>query len=75
MSLELKHHFGGTRVELHHRFADRKSLLKLVFDPEFQFGECFSEGTLRVKGDLVRLLLLLRECITEDEMRGHLEYL
>jgi cyclopropane-fatty-acyl-phospholipid synthase len=41
------------------RIANRKSLLKLVVDPEFQFGECFTEGTLRVEGDLVKLLAVL----------------
>jgi cyclopropane-fatty-acyl-phospholipid synthase len=45
--------------------ADRKSLFKLVFDPEFQFGECFSEGTLRVKGDLVRLLSVLMRGLSD----------
>jgi cyclopropane-fatty-acyl-phospholipid synthase len=47
------------------QIADRKSLLKLVFDPEFQFGECFSEGTLKVKGDLVRLLSVLMRALSD----------
>lgn len=41
------------------RIANRKSLLKLVVDPEFQFGECFSNGMLEVEGDLVKLLAVL----------------
>lgn len=41
------------------RIANRKSLFKLLVDPEFQFGECFSNGMLEVEGDLVKLLAVL----------------
>ena len=35
---------------------DRPALRRLVFDPEFQFGEAYSQGRLEVEGDLRRLL-------------------
>jgi cyclopropane-fatty-acyl-phospholipid synthase len=54
---------AGSEVA-HLHIADRKSLLKLVVDPEFQFGECFSEGTLKVEGDLVKLLTVLMRALT-----------
>jgi cyclopropane-fatty-acyl-phospholipid synthase len=45
--------------------ADRKSLLKLVVDPGYQFGECFTDGTLKVEGDLVRLLAVLMRGLSD----------
>ena len=35
---------------------DRRTLARLIFDPEMAFGEAYSEGRVRVEGDLVRLL-------------------
>lgn len=48
------------------RIADRATLLKLVADPEFQFGECFCDGTLEVDGDLVGLLKTLIQALSES---------
>lgn len=47
------------------RIADRASLLKLLADPEFQFGECFCDGTIEVEGDLVSLLETLIRALSE----------
>jgi cyclopropane-fatty-acyl-phospholipid synthase len=41
------------------RIASRASLLKLLVDPEFQFGECYCDGAVEVDGDLVELLEVL----------------
>ncbi|MBI3376426.1 MAG: class I SAM-dependent methyltransferase [Betaproteobacteria bacterium] len=45
---------GDAMAQVH--IANRASLLKLLADPEFQFGECFCDGTIQVEGDLVGLL-------------------
>src|SRR5689334_18772396 len=47
------------------RIANRASLLKLLADPEFQFGECFCEGSVEVEGDLVGLLETLIRALSE----------
>ncbi|HEX7011466.1 MAG TPA: cyclopropane-fatty-acyl-phospholipid synthase family protein [Steroidobacteraceae bacterium] len=38
------------------KIADRKTLLKLVADPDVQFGEAYSVGKIEVEGDLLRLI-------------------
>ena len=38
------------------RILDRSTLRRLVVDPEYQFGEAYSQGHLEVEGDLGRLL-------------------
>jgi cyclopropane-fatty-acyl-phospholipid synthase len=35
------------------RFADRRALVGLLFDPEVHFGDAFSAGRIDVEGDLV----------------------
>ncbi len=49
----------------HVRIANRASLLKLLADPELQFGECFCEGSVEVEGDLVGLLETLIRALSE----------
>ena len=38
---------------------DLRTLLRLVYHPELEFGEAYSEGRIEVEGDLVRLMELL----------------
>jgi len=38
--------------------ADRDALWRLLVDPDFQFGELYAAGRLRVEGDLVGMLRL-----------------
>jgi len=38
------------------RIRDRKTLLRLVLDPEVGFGDAYSEGRLTVEGDLIAAL-------------------
>jgi cyclopropane-fatty-acyl-phospholipid synthase len=45
---------GGTVGGL--RIADRTSLLKLLIYPNLYFGEAYSNGSIEVEGDLVKLL-------------------
>jgi cyclopropane-fatty-acyl-phospholipid synthase len=47
------------------RIANRASLLKLLADPETQFGECFCNGSVEVEGDLVSLLETLIRALSE----------
>lgn len=49
----------------HVRISNRASLLKLLADPELQFGECFCDGTLQVEGDMVGLLETLIRALSE----------
>jgi cyclopropane-fatty-acyl-phospholipid synthase len=49
----------------HIRISDRASLLKLLSDPELQFGECFCDGTVQVEGDLVTLLETLIRALSD----------
>ena len=56
----------------HIRISDRASLLRLLSDPEFQFGECFCDGTLEVEGDLVTLLETLIRALSDTTSSGPL---
>ncbi len=38
------------------RFADRRTLLSLLFDPEVRFGDAYASGRIEVEGDLVAAL-------------------
>jgi cyclopropane-fatty-acyl-phospholipid synthase len=38
---------------------DRKTLLRLLLDPEVEFGEAYSEGRITLEGDLISALELL----------------
>jgi cyclopropane-fatty-acyl-phospholipid synthase len=49
----------------HVRIANRATLLKLLADPEYQFGECFCDGSVEVEGDMVRLLETLIRALSE----------
>ena len=42
---------------------DRRTLLKLLVDPSFQFGEAYSSGAVVVDGDLVGLLASLERSL------------
>lgn len=49
------------------RIASRASLIKLLADPEFQFGECYCDGSIEVEGDLVGLLEVLIAALSESK--------
>ena len=38
-------------------------------------GICYCHKDKHSIGDLIRVLILVHECFTEDELRGHLEFL
>ena len=48
------------------RIASRASLLKLVVDPAFQFGECYCDGSVEVEGDMVALLEVLMRGLSRN---------
>ena len=35
---------------------DRKTLVRLMFDPEVAFGDAYADGSIQVHGSLVKLL-------------------
>jgi cyclopropane-fatty-acyl-phospholipid synthase len=41
------------------RIADRATLLGLMRDPQLRFGDCYSRGTIQVKGDLVEFVAVM----------------
>lgn len=49
---------------------DRRGLLKLIGNPDLQFGELFTRGRLRVDGDLVAMLEALYRAGPDFENRG-----
>ncbi len=68
----------------HLEFANSQSRVVVTHDDDFtrihaegsqHSGICFCRKEKHSIGDLVRILLLIRECFSESEMRGHLEYL
>ncbi len=54
---------GDADPVAHVWIANRVSLVKLIADPELQFGECYCEGTLEVEGDFVGLLEILMRAL------------
>ena len=68
----------------HLRFAVSQNRVIVTHDDDFtrihadgsvHAGICYCHKDKHSIGDLVRLLILVHECFTEDEMRGQLEYL
>jgi hypothetical protein len=68
----------------HLRFALSEHRVIVTHDDDFtrihaegavHAGICYCQKEKYSIGDLVRLLLLIQECFTAEEMRGHLEYL
>ena len=49
----------------HVRVASRASLLKLIVDPVFQFGECYCDRSIEVEGNLVELLEVLMRGLSD----------
>lgn len=52
-------------------FADRRTLAKLLLNPEVGFGDAYSDGRIEVQGDLVRLL----EWVLHSRVRNNRESL
>lgn len=46
---------------------DRKTLARLILDPEMAFGEAYANGTIQVEGNLVQLL----EVIYQSQLHSH----
>ena len=46
---------------------DRNSLLRLLLDPEAEFGDAYSEGRITLEGDLVSALELLYRSMSEAQ--------
>ena len=54
------------------RVSNRATLLKLVLNPDLNFGEGYSEGAIEIDGDLVRLLeTIYRGLARPTYARGH----
>ncbi len=65
------------------RFAVSEDRVIVTHDDDFtrlhaegvvHAGICYCHKDKHSIGDLVRLLMLVHECFTEDEMRGHFEF-
>jgi cyclopropane-fatty-acyl-phospholipid synthase len=49
---------------------DRKTLLRLLLDPEAEFGDAYSKGRITLEGDLVRALEILYRSMPEAADHG-----
>lgn len=52
------------------RVKDRATLWRLAVDPELQFGEAYSDGTLEVDGDLLTLLRIVQSRLVGPQHAG-----
>jgi cyclopropane-fatty-acyl-phospholipid synthase len=52
------------------KIGSRAAMWKLFLDPEFQFGECYSDGSLEIEGDLVGFFIALFPELGSAEHRG-----
>ncbi len=52
------------------KIANRGTMWKLFLDPEFQFGECYSDGSLEIEGDMVGFFAALFPILDSAEHRG-----
>ena len=59
-------HTTGRPAEQRVIIRDRGALWRLLFDPEFQFGELYSDGRLEIVGDCVKLMTLFDHCLAES---------
>lgn len=59
------------RVRL--RLLDRRALIKLLFNPDLEFGELYTEGRLQIDGDLIETLEIVSASAPEYRARGWLE--
>ena len=60
----------GVSPEFTVYIRDRKTLRELVLDPEVGFGEAYSDGRVRVEGDLTRFLEAVYRSWPSGENRG-----
>jgi hypothetical protein len=74
----------GAEDSDHLRFALSQRRVFVPHDDDFtrlhadgaaHAGICYCQKDKYSIGDLSRILLLIQECFTEEEMSGHLEYL
>ncbi len=56
---------GAAGEVAHVRIACRASLLKLIVDPVFQFGECYCDRSIEIEGNLVELLQVLMRGLSD----------
>ncbi len=49
---------------------DRKTLLRLLLDPEAEFGDAYSKGQITIEGDLVAALEILYRSLPEAEQQS-----
>lgn len=57
---------GAAAEVAHVRIASRASLLKLIVDPAFQFGECYCDRSIEVEGNLVELFQVLLRALADN---------
>lgn len=55
--------------------ADRGALIKLLINPDLQFGELYTAGRLRIEGDLTRTMEMINTSLSDYTQRGWLTWL
>jgi cyclopropane-fatty-acyl-phospholipid synthase len=51
---------------------DRKTLVRLMFDPEVAFGDAYADGSIQVHGSLVKLLEAIYQARSRERRSGPL---
>ncbi|HEV2491212.1 MAG TPA: cyclopropane-fatty-acyl-phospholipid synthase family protein [Candidatus Acidoferrales bacterium] len=51
-------------------FPDRRAVAKLLLDPEMAFGDGYSDGSIRVEGDLVQLMEIVSRAMNHAKRQG-----
>lgn len=49
---------------------DRRTLARIVLNPEVEFGDCYADGSVKIEGDLAALLDAVYASMSAQERRG-----
>jgi cyclopropane-fatty-acyl-phospholipid synthase len=55
--------------------ADRGAMIKLLINPDLQFGELYTTGRLQVEGDLIHVMEMINTSLPDYSQRGWLNWL
>ncbi len=66
---------NNRKPEVRIHIGDRGALIKMLLNPDLEFGELYTEGRLRVDGDLVLLMETINNHLPDYRDRGWLPWL
>ena len=68
-------HSEGCKPQFRLFIADRGALIKLLINPDLQFGELYTQGRLQVEGDLIQAMETINSSLPDYSQRGWLAWL